>query len=251
MSVKYVYTFSSRKVMPIYLLHSIRSLQTYVDPANVIVFATPPVDPSHVETLETLGVDVRQRQHVSDAFAAFDAPSHYGDKTLLTTVDAETVVFLDCDTLVFDDPSQLITGTSFRARNETPPNNKKWRQMFAERGEPVLDWMPNAGVMVFDNGFHIKIADDWVSHLQSDLPHVFGYAYHKEQYALALAVSGHDVEQMTSSEHVFEWNDEYAPNGIVYHIGSVLQDKARVGLINEGKILMNRYKKKLSNWHRQ
>ena len=40
---------------------------------------------------------------------------------------------------------------------------------------------------------------------------------HKEQYALALAISGYKTQKMTENEHVFGWSDKPNTEGVVYH----------------------------------
>lgn len=248
MSTKYVYTFSSRKTLPVALLHSIHSLRRYVNSEDIIVFATPPVDDKHLEMLRSLNIDVREREHVSNSFAAFsERPSHYGDKALLTTVKSETVVFLDCDTLVFGNPDQLITESEFRARKDTANiKAEDWLQLFAERDEPVLNWMPNCGVLVFDDGLHTRIAEKWRSYLDDELPNVHD-VYHKEQYALALAVSGYRVEQMRPREHVMEWNNEIPADGIIYHQGKVFSSKNN-GVIETAAIKCHKVRSKVGKY---
>ena len=238
---KFVYTFSSVGDLRNQLLHSLKSLLHYTDPDDVIVFATPPLNSQDLDLIEQTGVDIRQKDHVADEFVAFDRPQHYADKWHLTSVSADSIVFLDCDTLVFDDPHQLVSGPRFRAREGNASiDSGKWRAMFESLNEPLIDWMPNAGVLVFDNGLHQEIAEDWWRFLQKDLPHLHEN-YHKEQYALALAVGGYEANRLSPREHVFEWDEAPLSDGIVYH----LHTDNRVGLYKEFKIKANKFKSNL------
>lgn len=104
--VEFIYTCSSVKGLVNQLERSLKGLLEYVKPEKVVVFFTPPVEDTDVERLEGHGVDVRIRENFVDKKVSSDnsdIPSHYGDKYYLTTVDADTVVFLDCDTRVLGD----------------------------------------------------------------------------------------------------------------------------------------------------
>ena len=228
MGIKYVYTLSSRGHLVLRALHSIRTLSRFVDPADIVVFYTPPRTEADRTVLAGLGVDLREEPAETESFSAFgDEPAHYGEKLKLCSVDAETVVFLDCDTLVLGDIREVLDGTfDFKARPGTEsPREPDWREMFQRFNRPYLRWMPNAGFMIFRNWIHQDIRDSWQEFLAADIGYQHGpYTDHREQYALALAVSAYDTEQMKNREHVMEWNDERMPDGIVYHIGRTIEN---------------------------
>ncbi|PSQ45513.1 hypothetical protein BRD17_01205 [Halobacteriales archaeon SW_7_68_16] len=233
MGTKYVYTFSSVGHMFITLVHSIKTLTDYVPPEDVIVFYTPPRDPTHREVVADLGVDLREVGNRTEAFAAFDErPSHYGAKTHLCSVDADRVVFLDCDTLVFDDPATVASGPfEFKARPGSARLGEDWRRLFDRFDEPLVEWMPNAGFLVFDDGLHREIESDWLRYLDVDVEIGATSVDHREQYALALAVAGHDLARMDANEHVFEWRETPPAGGCVYHQGRLFDDS--IGSIRE------------------
>jgi len=220
---KYVYTLSSKGIMFEHAFLSIRTLTRYVDISDIIVFFTPPRDEMHVEKLEALGVDVRKRENRTDEIVAFERPQNYGEKTWLSTVDDTEVVFLDCDTFVLGDIRETLKGDfEFKAREDEKIRQPEWSKMFERFDEPYLDWMPNAGFMIFKNNLHRRIGDKWTEYIHKEL----GYRHefnHKEQYALALAVSGAETTKMSSSEHAMFWYDEFPSNGIVYHSGKELE----------------------------
>lgn len=230
MTTRYVYTLSSDDdpiaTMPEYATHSIRTLTRWVDPERVVVFFTPPRREEDVERLRALGVDVREVPQVTERFriTATHAPSAYGEKVHLCEVDADTVVFLDCDTLVLGDVRETLGGDDadfdFKARRSplTPPA-EEWASFFAENERPPLDYLPNTGFLVFRNGTHAAIRDDWLDALDADPPEAFeGQVDVREQWALALAVSERDCAEMTPREHVIEWEEPVRPDGVVHHL---------------------------------
>lgn len=117
--MKIAYTFSSVKNMPKDLLKSIKTTRSFVEADDIIVFYTPPREPEHIDMLENLGVDLRLREHRSRAFSMGkeDVKSYYTDKTWLCTVGDDQVIFLDCDTVVLEDPREILEGDfEFNAR---------------------------------------------------------------------------------------------------------------------------------------
>ncbi|MFB6145526.1 MAG: hypothetical protein ABEJ99_03400 [Candidatus Nanohaloarchaea archaeon] len=222
--VKYIYTFSSVKNLPNDLIRSVKSLIRYVPPEDIIVYYTPPVDESHMEELDSLEVEIRTVDHISDSFSmtGSDKPSHYGDKLWLCEVEEETVVFLDCDTIVLEDPEKLIEGKfDFKARpGSYNLNRDKWKSLFEKTDSEFMRWMPNTGFMIFKDGVHREISQEWRDYLTNrDLYRDLAEVKHLEQYALALAVSDYENTQMSKNDHVFEWEDEVNSAGVVYHIG--------------------------------
>lgn len=220
---KYVYTLSSKGIMFEHAFLSIKTLSRYVDVTDIVVFFTPPIDEMHLEKLEGLGVDVRKRENRTDEFVAFDRPQHYGEKTWLSTIEDSQVVFLDCDTFVLGDIKEALKGDfQFKAREDEKVSEPEWSEMFDRFDEPYLDWMPNAGFLIFKDDLHKKIGGKWFKYIQSDLDYSHDFN-HKEQYALALAVGGASTEKMDSSEHAKFWRDEFPSDGIVYHSGKELE----------------------------
>lgn len=223
--VTYAYTLSSVGHMFEWAFLSIRTLTHYVNPSDIRVFFTPPRDDRHIEQLAALGVDIEKHPNSTNAFKAFDTEQHYGEKTYVSSISDNTVVFLDCDTLVFRDITGVIKGDfEFKARPGTSPvRQPEWKQLFDRFDEQYLNWMPNAGFLIFKNGLHQKIGNKWREYIQTDLGYQHGATNHKEQYALALAVGDSSCVQMGTTEHVMLWNNEFPPDGIVYHAGKSLE----------------------------
>lgn len=225
-NTRYVYSLSSRPRFIVQnAIRSIRSLlaTTGPNPSDVVLFLTPPVDPEDVEKFSDLGVKVRKvepvfsegfRTHLGDSFA------EYAEKWHLTEIDAETVVFLDCDTVILDDLSEVIAGDfDFKARPLDAADPERFAQLFDQRGLSRRTWYPNTGFLVFKNGYHRDVRDDWRRFIREDLGY-YSEGFTKEQFALSLATTNGEFSPMTPQEHVMEWRDEVAADGYVYHLAN-------------------------------
>jgi hypothetical protein len=208
--------------MPKDLLKSIKTLLNFAEPSDIVVFYTPPRQDEHMEFLESLGVDLRIRDHWGEPFkmGREDEPSHYTDKLWICEIDEEEVIFLDCDTIVLEDPIQLLEGDfDFKAREDMYDlKNSGWRELFEKFGKPE-SWMPNAGVMVFKNGVLKNSREELERFLKYDYKELSVDTWHLEQYAFALVMSEYRVKKMKNREHMFGWEDETYDEGVIYHLG--------------------------------
>lgn len=218
---EFVYTLSSRKLMVQQAIRSIKTLKDQVSPEKINVFYTPPYDEHDEKQLEKLGINLVKTENQTQSFSIStgDEEGHYGEKTNLCTIESENVVFLDCDTLVLDDIWKVIEGDfDFKARpGNAGIHEEKWSKMFEREGEEYIDWMPNAGFLVFKNGIHQEIGEKWLNYTNKDLQYERENMNHHEQYALALSISKYKTKKMTENEHVFEWGDKTNAEGTVYH----------------------------------
>lgn len=215
----FVYTLSSRNKMVQQALRSISTLKHYVNPEKIKIFYTPPYNKEDEKALEQTGAEIIKKENSTEAFSvSLSQPErHYGEKINLCTLDEEKVVFLDCDTVIGKDIWTVLEGEfDFKARPGKIQNEEKWRETFEKFDEEFLDWMPNAGFLVFKNNTHKEIEGKWRRYIDTNLD-LKGRNNMHEQYALALAVSDRKCEKMTEKEHVMEWLDEKEPNGILYH----------------------------------
>jgi hypothetical protein len=221
--LKYVYSVSSTKRLVNEAIRSIRTLLHFTNPEQIIVFYTPPRTTEDKERLIDLNVDVRERPNRTESFSMHnrDIQSHYGDKTYLCQVDATNVIFLDCDTLILDDPLALLKpNCQLRARPGTYDfSDKAWAELFNRYDRPLHPWMPNTGVLVFQNEYHHSIEKLWLDFLAKQ-PRVASDVAHIEQYALALALGDDDTGKLSPYEHVMEWEDIIPSDGIIHHFGS-------------------------------
>lgn len=225
---RFVYTLSSRGRMVQDGIRSVRSLLQFADPEQITVFYTPPATDEDVETFRSLGLDVRREQPETEPFSLMTSAygqrqnqRHYGEKVKVGKVDAENVVFLDCDTFVARDPALCLDGDfDFKARPDPLGTNERWSRVFDKHGESELDWLPHSGVMAFKNGTHREIYEDWREYMTHELEFTKAGKYPKDETALALAVSGYDLEKMPKKEHVIERRNEHLAGGVVYHHGA-------------------------------
>lgn len=220
---QFVYTLSSRKRMVQHAIRSIQTLCRWITAEQITVFYTPPRNDEDRSSLQNLGVCLKEEPNETDAFSmSGDPPSHYGEKIKLCRIDADTVVFLDCDTIIAGDIREVIEGDfDFKARpGSAGVNSNSWPELFNEFERPLLPWMPNAGFIIFKNSTHKEIFEDWKHFLQTEIDYEQNGIKHKEQYALALAVSSYNCERMTQRDHVMEWAEERVADGIVYHMGT-------------------------------
>lgn len=219
---RYVYSVSSREHLVKDTIRSIRTLERWVPVEQIVVYVTPPVRDADVRTFEDLGVDVRRREHASEAFSVHgEQPRHYADKTYLAECETDEVLFLDGDTHVLGDPDPIFDGDfEVKVRPSDMGTTAGWEQLFERHDEPVLPWLPNAGVLAFKDGVHRDVRDTWLEYLEADLDYRHPDGHTVEQYALALAIASYDVEPMSREEHAFEWHDDPTGDGIVYHLGT-------------------------------
>lgn len=242
----FAYTLSSRKGMVQQCLRSIATLKQHVESDQIKIFYTPPYDEKDEQALEATGAEIIKKENQTEAFNVSRSlpESHYGEKINLCNIDSENVVFLDCDTIVGNDIWEVLEGDfEFKARPEvyfTKEEDEDWYELFEERDEEFHSWMPNAGFLIFKNGFHKEIKDKWMKYTKEDLDFQIGKVQHDEQYALALAVSGEDIEEMDEKDHVFEYRGEKTADAYVYHVDHA----AGSNMIN----LVKNYAKRLRKW---
>lgn len=220
-NTEFAYTLSSRKLMVQQAIKSIKTLKNYVEPEKINVFYTPPYDEHDEKELEKLGINLIKKENETEGFSigSMEEAGHYGEKVKLCTLDAENVVFLDCDTLILEDIWKVIEGDfDFKARlGSAGVHEKNWKKLFERFDEEYMDWMPNAGFLIFKNGIHKEIGEKWLNYINTDLDYERKNINHQEQYALALTISDYNLQKMTEDEHVMEWADKPNASGTVHH----------------------------------
>lgn len=216
----FVYTLSSKRNMIQQFLRSITTLKNHVKPSKIKVYYTPPHNKEDLEKLEETNAEIIKKDNQTKAFNVSRSlpKSHYGEKINLCNIQTKNVVFLDCDTILGKNIWEVLEGEfDFKARPGKRIEN--WEELFDEHGEEYMDWMPNAGFLIFKNHTHQEIKEDWKKYLGKDLT-TSEKVNHHEQYALALAVSGHHTQPMTHKEHVYEWQNEKTPDAHLYHLAT-------------------------------
>lgn len=236
----FVYTLSSRNKMVKQCLRSIATLKSHVPSDQINIFYTPPYNDEDEQALRETGAEIIKKENQTEAFnVSRSLPErHYGEKINLCSLEEENVVFLDCDTVVGNNIWEVVEGDfEFKARSGNIPSQEEWSKLFQQNKEKMLGWMPNAGFLIFKDGFHNEISDKWAEYVGRNLIEDEKINHH-EQYALALAVSGGSLEKMSEKEHVYEWKDEKTPDAYVYHI----EQAAGSSMINAAKNYLKRLK---------
>jgi hypothetical protein len=222
-STEFCYTLSSNGSMVKEAIHSIKTLKNYVPPDKINVIFTPPSDPEDIEKISSLDVKVVQKKNRAETFQVsdYDYDRSYGDKMWLCSIESKNLVFLDCDTLVLGDIWEVIKGDfEFKARPTEEEMTDEWEQLFHENQLKFVDKMFNAGFLVFKNNSHEAIEENWEKYYRQLENKSYSESgnIHREQYALALAVSELNIEEMDESEHLMEWTDDVRSDSMVYHL---------------------------------
>lgn len=154
----------------------------------------------------------------------------HGNKAYLCEVPAARVLFLDADTIVLRPLELLWSGWchDFRARIANATYGPRWKhdvwlETFRHLGARPLP-MFNAGVLLFQNGAHRKIAEEWRSLIAKYQDGLIAEPleinrHQSEQWALALATSlaSLSISMMGPNEHTYGWLDEPLGDTIVLH----------------------------------
>lgn len=216
MEPHFAYTVSSVRDLVQQLTISIESLQNFVPKDNIHVFVTPPIEEEDLDHIRNLAADVRSVDHYADPVpkGPRSDPLYYTDKLHVCKLNVEKLVLLDTDTIVLSDPKKLFDGSEFRARpGGLDYSPEKWRQ-FGEENNGILSWLPNAGVVVFDDYLQCRIEDEWAEALKMKNKVNDSWT---EQHALAVAASDAETSKLSESEHSMMWKEEKTVDGVVYH----------------------------------
>jgi hypothetical protein len=163
----------------------------------------------------------------------------YGNKLHLCSRRAARVVFLDTDTMVQRPLHLLWDGRQedFLARVGTAYEGSLWNKDVWNRtadavGAPLVP-MFNAGVLVFQNGAHRKIQQDWSAYIQKyldgDLTPPYDDPRMPEQWGLALAIGHQNIQysKLSRAEHAFGWVGEDYEATVVFHTGTEKYERYR------------------------
>jgi hypothetical protein len=154
------------------LKYSILSARRFLEREDIVIFFTPPYNESIIEEFEKIATVERRDKHIVRLMKKSRNDEElraWGDKLYLTEVDCPNVLFLDCDTIVYNDPTPLMEGDfDFGgAHVDWHPRVHKWnlfekcKQVFNIPNDYKLHcW--NAGHLAFKNYAHHKVKDKWI-----------------------------------------------------------------------------------------
>lgn len=214
------YTLSDINNYPVLLDQSLQTLKGKINNDKVHIAYTKPVNQKHFSKLKDQGYQIEIKEPPIEW--------RFSVKTLIGNLDCENAVFLDCDILINKDISELLkyryrfagrVGTGYY---QEPFDHQLWLKNFQKFNLTPIP-MINAGFLIFRDGLHRQIKDDWLNFLKmyvnKELKPPAG-PRGNEQYALTLAVRKHlresDIWFLGPREHAFGWCSE-SENAYVYH----------------------------------
>lgn len=176
----------------------------------------------------------------------------YGNKLYVCDVDAERVVFLDTDTLVFSPLDRVWNGRSAQviarvaaAYDSSNWNAELWRETCSRFGMGIVP-MFNTGFIVFQDGAHRRVRQVWQQAIELYRNKVLRPPLEKarrppfdermcDQYGLPLALLAEHIsyDTMTPREHTYGWREHtVGADTVVFHTTNSLFDKyaARFGI---------------------
>lgn len=188
------YTLSDIRRYPRFIDKSLESIEKFVEPKNIIIVYTPPLNTEHIEKLKSRGyqVHIKPKPEVDWRFAA---------KNYLCDVETENLFFIDCDTIIYKDIIQLLSENNYlfaaRVGRTSSVGNEVWENTFEKFNLKPLP-MFNSGFMIFRKNLHNQIKKDWMKYLKMylscelEMPHKDRTMIN--QHALTLAISQHVPE---------------------------------------------------------
>jgi len=169
---KVAYTFSSIEWMARQLLLSLRTITRYVDPGEIVIFATPPRLREQVEYLRRRGFDVREEPPFLDSrnypSKYRGRPFGYINKLYACTVDSPNVIFLDNDTVVKGDVTELLKG-EYDVMAMVDPFKKGFGARNFETLRIPYSPAYDTGFILYRNWSHRRILPTWKSYVEMEL----------------------------------------------------------------------------------
>lgn len=198
---------------------SLKSLCSFVDKQKIFIFYTPPRSKRTERKLEKYA-NIIEAENTTTPFI-FDRViglGNYGEKIHLCEMETSSVIFLDCDTIVKKDVTELLPGDfdfSGRPGCDRETDWPLWKSYCLQHNKPVRSVF-NTGFMIFKNGLHHKIKEEWKKFIDADIPKIHPYSYVKEESALSLVLPD-SIKFMTEKEHAFGWQGESKTDTYVLH----------------------------------
>lgn len=230
--MRVVYTLPDTFDFYFQVKNSLKTLHRFVDRDEVTLIVNPkPRKTSKIWSLKRYA-EIRP----GDEFYKNLALPNFKYKIEICDIDADDLIFLDCDTLVLRDIRELLNDFDYSAREEPcfryegkikPTwDNKAWKDALRHFNKPQ-DAIPiNDGFLIIRHGIQKKIKDDFLAAYtlfhQKKLksPNTVDDMHHNE-FAISIALAGYKFKPMTEEHHWFGWRPEQ-PNVIPYvlHVGT-------------------------------
>lgn len=227
-----VYTLSDTKSFRLQIYHSIKSLTRFVDKENITFIINPPS-----KRLERYLSRFGNIYEGSEFYRLLDLPT-FKFKIEMCDIDSNHLIFLDCDTIILKDITELLSGQyEFFGREEPCRSiygNMKpswdenvWKANLRYVKKQNLSATPyNDGFIIFKNKLHKKIKNEYIlfykmyNSRELESPNKADNMHHNE-FALSLAVADFKCRNMTEEHHWFGWRNEmYKSIPYVVHVGT-------------------------------
>ena len=198
---KVVYTLTDNRFFRMQIARSIKGLLKYVDKENVVCIINPASNSSFIKEL-------KKRVTVVDGdifYHNLELPK-FKYKIEMCDVDAKSIIFLDCDTLVWSQKTWEYNLSLFNLSTKALPIND--------------------GFVIFKNRTHQKIKRDFIKYYKMyhnkeiKSPNTADNMHHNE-FALSMAIANYNIKYMTELEHWYGWRAEmYEKLPYVIHVGT-------------------------------
>lgn len=175
-------------------------------------------------------VDVRPVPNLYDDY-------FYGNKLYVCDVDADRVVFLDTDTLIFAPIDRIWSARSApvvarvaSAYDSAKWNGRLWKETCSRFGENVVP-MFNTGFLIFHDGSHHRVREVWQEAIELYRARTLSPPFEdrmSDQYGLSLAISARGISYavMSPNEHSYGWIDSNLDrNTVVFHTANSLFER--------------------------
>ncbi|MGN2275042.1 methyltransferase [Priestia megaterium] len=189
------------------LIQSIRWFGGSMAGVNIIVCMVEEVDSSFAEKLSKWGVFIR----IVKRFSTEHAPSNkLRFLELPETASYDTVMLMDCDTVIVQDPLKYIKGDKFQAAmaGVATVSHQTFENLFSHydlplpkqdfktsfKGEPMI-WYCNAGVLIFPQKILPSFLSTWKKYVYDLVEHryLLKKFFFCEQAALTLAYYAENI----------------------------------------------------------
>jgi len=232
MDYKVVYTLTDNKSFRAQIYNSIRTLYKFVKKENIVCIVNPYTNSRFISWLSKYSEIYRGNEFYSN----LNLPI-YKFKIEMCDIDAENIIFLDCDTLILKDITKLLDGNFDVFAREEPCrsyngilkptwNQKIWEHNLSKFNLPKKTYPINDGFVIFKNYTHKKIKNDFIKYYklyQDKLlvsPNTVDNMHHNE-FALSMAIANYNLKYMTELEHWYGWRSEiYKKLPYVIHVGT-------------------------------
>ena len=214
MNCKIFYCISDKGNMIRILYKSLKSLNKFIDKDNVKVCFTPPYNKKHRYKKIAKFADIIYSDNITEKFSANkNSMERYAEKFQFTEIKNQECIYLDHDTIIKKDPTELLEcdfDVAFRVAGTFLKyyDIATWNQYLKKWGKTPIP-MPNSGMILFKHHTHQKIKPILFDVLND--PHmVKGYNewQNRDQIALAVSCSGLKIKWLTSNEHCYRWKNE-------------------------------------------